>query len=141
MTASRGRGEGLGGARPETLRGGELTGAVLGAAIQVHRVLGPGLLESAYQRCLEIELRARRISYERQREVVIEYAGQQIGAAYRLDFLVGGQLVVEVKSVEALHDVHRSQLLTYMRLGGFPVGLVLNFNEPILKNGIMRMVL
>ena len=136
-----GDGVGLGGGGPVTLRGGELSGAVLGAAIQVHRALGPGLLESAYQRCMEIELRGRRIAYERQRELAIEYAGQQVAAAYRMDFLVGGRLVVEVKSVEALSDVHRAQLLTYMKLGGYPVGLVLNFNEPILKNGIMRLVL
>lgn len=117
----------------------ELTERVIGAAIEVHRELGPGLLESAYQRCLAIEMTAKGIAYERERPVAIVYRGTTIDEAYRLDFLVEKQLVVEVKSVAALEPIHEAQVLTYLRAGQRPVGLLLNFNAAVLKRGIKRL--
>jgi len=119
----------------------EITQAIIGAAIEVHRVLGPGLLESAYEECLCRELTLRQIPFERQRPLPLEYKGVHLDCGYRLDLVVAGVVVVEIKAVEALLSIHEAQLLTYLRLGGWKVGLLLNFNVVVLKNGIRRRVL
>ena len=119
----------------------ELTRAIIGAAMEVHRRLGPGLLESAYQQCLRQELSLRSIPYERELPLPLEYKGIRCECGYRLDLLIAGAIVVEIKSVEELAPIHEAQLLTYLRLGGWKVGLLINFNVPILKEGIRRKVL
>ena len=118
-----------------------LSRAVIGAAIAVHKALGPGLLESAYRLCLEIELRERSIPFESEIALPVTYRGHQLGCAYRLDLLVGGVLIVELKAVEKLLPVHEAQLLTYLRLSGKKVGLLFNFNSPYLRDAITRRVL
>jgi GxxExxY protein len=119
----------------------QITQSVIGAAMEVHRALGPGLLESAYQQCLCRELAVHGIPFERERPLPLEYKGIRLECGYRLDLLVSGSVVVEVKSVEALAPIHEAQLLTYLRLGGWQVGLLINFNVPILKQGIRRKVI
>jgi GxxExxY protein len=119
----------------------ELTQAIIGAAIEVHRALGPGLLESAYEECLCCELASRQIPFECQKPLPIEYKGLKLDCGYRLDLLIGAKVVVEVKAVEALLPIHEAQLLTYMKIGGWKVGLLINFNVPMLKQGIRRLVL
>ena len=119
----------------------EQSEAVIGAAIAVHKALGPGLLESVYELALEQELGARGIPFERQKAVPIRYRGLILDTGLRLDFVVGGQIVVELKSVEHLLDIHHAQLLTYLRMGGYPVGLLINFNVTRLSQGIRRVVL
>ena len=119
----------------------EITREVIGAAIAVHRALGPGLLESAYQECLCQELFLRGIPFERQVPLPLEYRGIRLECGYRLDILVAGLVVVEIKSIEAIAPIHEAQLLTYLRLGGWTVGLLINFNVVVLKNGIRRSVL
>ena len=119
----------------------ELTEQIIGAAIEVHRHLGPGLLESAYQRCLARELTLRNIPFQPERQLPVEYKGVLLDCGYRLDLLVAEQVVVEVKAVEKLDKIYEAQLLTYLRLGGWKVGLLINFNVPVLKDGIKRRVL
>jgi GxxExxY protein len=119
----------------------EITHAVIGAAIEVHRALGPGLLESAYHECLCRELILRGIPFERERALPLEYKGTRLECGYRVDLLVAGSVVVEIKSIEAIAPIHEAQLLTYLRLGGWHVGLLINFNVVVLKNGICRRVL
>ena len=116
-----------------------LATAVIGAAIEVHRVLGPGLAESHYQKALSHELRLRSIPHVREAEYDVDYKGVAIGKA-RLDFLIGGRLVVELKAVDALTDVHRSQALTYLRLQSLPLALLINFNVSFLRDGIKRVI-
>lgn len=123
------------------LRDEEVTGQVIGAAIEVHRALGFGLLESAYAECLCRELSVRGVSFGRERGLPLEYKGVQLECGYRLDLLVANAVVVEVKAVEALASVHEAQLLTYLRLGGWHTGLPINFNVEMLKQGIRRKVL
>ena len=118
-----------------------LTREIIGAAIEVHRHLGPGLLESAYQQCLAKELQLRGIPYESERPLPLEYKGLRVNCGYRVDFLVANSVVIETKAVEAIAPVHEAQLLTYMRLGGWKVGLLINFNVLVLKTGIRRKVL
>ncbi|HEX8150176.1 MAG TPA: GxxExxY protein [Pyrinomonadaceae bacterium] len=118
-----------------------VTQEVIGAAIEVHRTLGPGLLESAYSQCLCRELQLRGVPFERERPLPLEYKRLRLECGYRLDFLVGNCVVVEVKAVEELSPVHEAQLLTYMRLGGWHLGLLINFNVPVLKQGIRRKIL
>ena len=118
-----------------------VTEGIIGAAMEVHRRLGPGLLESAYQQCLCRELEVRGIHFERERPLPLEYKGVRCECGYRLDLLVEGEVVVEVKSVEVLAPIHEAQLLTYLRLGGWRVGLLINFNVPLLKEGVRRKVL
>ncbi len=113
---------------------------VIGAAIEVHRVLGPGLLESVYEEALCIELTERRIPFVRQKRIDLIYKGHTIGAG-RLDILVDDTVVVELKAVEALTDVHLAQVLSYLRTAGYRLGLLLNFNTAVLKKGIKRVVL
>src|SRR5688572_6902892 len=114
---------------------------VIGAAIEVHRELGPGLLESAYRECLAREFTLRGIPFEREKPIRLEYKGIVLEAGYRLDFLVAECLVVELKAIEALAPVHDAQLITYLRLGEWRLGLLINFNVPVLKNGIHRRIL
>jgi GxxExxY protein len=118
----------------------ELTEIIIGAAIEVHKALGPGLLESAYEQCLCHELRLRGVQFERQRDLPISYKGVQLDCGYKLDLVVENIVVVELKSVDSLHPIHEAQLLTYLRLGGWNVGLLLNFNVAVLKDGIRRRV-
>ena len=117
-----------------------LTHAVIGAAIEVHRLLGPGLLESVYQACLEEELRLREIAFSPQHRLPLVYKDKMLADVFILDFYFPGQLVVELKAVEKLLPVHEAQLLTYLRLSKTRVGLLLNFNVPVLKDGMKRMV-
>jgi GxxExxY protein len=119
----------------------EITHSVIGAAIEVHRQLGPGLLESAYRECLCRELVLRGIPFEREKPLPLEYKGVHLECGYRLDFLVAGRVVVEIKAVDALAPVHDAQLLTYLRLGGWRLGLLINFNVSVLKSGIHRRIL
>jgi len=117
----------------------DLTGEVIGAAIEVHKILGPGLLESAYEECLSLELKLRGIQFERQVELPIEYKGNKLDCGYRMDIVADDQLILELKSCESLHPIHEAQLLTYLKLTGRKVGLLINFNVPILKQGIKRL--
>ncbi|HJZ67254.1 MAG TPA: GxxExxY protein [Blastocatellia bacterium] len=119
----------------------QITNEVIGAAIEIHRTLGPGLLESAYQYCLARELALRGMPYQREVWIDVDYKGIRIERAYRLDFLVARLVAVEVKAVQALTPIDDAQLLTYLRLGGWSVGLLINFNVPVLKDGIRRRVL
>jgi GxxExxY protein len=118
-----------------------LTEAVIGAAIEVHRALGPGLLESAYETCLCHELGLRHIHFQRQLELPVVYKGMPLDAGYRLDIVVERQLILELKAVDRLMPVHEAQLLTYLKLANLHVGLLLNFNVPALKDGIRRICL
>jgi len=118
----------------------ELTEKIIGAAIEVHKALGPGLLESAYEECLCHELTLRSVPFERQVPLSIEYKGVKLDCGYRLELLVAKVVVVELKAVERTEAIHEAQLLTYLKLGGWTVGLLINFNVPILKNGIKRIV-
>lgn len=112
-----------------------ITGQIIGAAIEVHQQLGPGLLESTYQACLCRELELRGISFECQKPLPLEYKGVKLDCGYRIDLLVAGLVVVEIKSVEALAPIHEAQLLTYLKLTGVKVGLLMNFNVVVLKDG------
>jgi GxxExxY protein len=118
----------------------QLTGEILGAAIEVHRVLGPGLLESAYEECLCHELDLRGIAFRRQVELPIDYKGILLSCGVRLDVVVEDQVILELKAVEKLMPIHEAQLLTYLRLSGKRVGLLINFNVALLKKGIVRKV-
>jgi len=118
-----------------------LTKEIIGSAIEVHRNLGPGLLESAYQRCLARELQLKDIPYRYEWPFPLDYKGLRMKCGYRVDLLVADAVVVETKSIEAIAPVHEAQLLTYMRLGGWKVGLLINFNVLVLKSGIRRKVL
>jgi GxxExxY protein len=119
----------------------ELTEQIIGAGIEVHRLLGPGLLESAYQKALAHELRLRGITFEDQKVCSVTYKDLVIDDAYRLDFLVGGLVVVELKAVDALLDVHEAQVLTYLRFTGCHVGLLMNFRSTTLTRGLKRLAL
>ena len=118
-----------------------LSEEVIGAAIEVHRILGPGLLESVYEECLCHELRLRSLAFERQLALPVCYKGIVLECGYRVDLLVEERLVVELKSIDKVMPIHRAQILTYMRLLSSPVGLILNFNAPLLKEGVHRLVL
>ncbi len=118
-----------------------LTESVIGLAIEVHRALGPGLLESAYQECLCYELKANGIDFGRQVALPVVYKSVKLDCGYRMDLVVDDRLVVELKTVEKILPIHEAQLLTYLRLSGIRTGLLLNFNTSVLKNGIKRMVL
>lgn len=118
-----------------------LTREIIAASIEVHKHLGPGLLESAYQQCLAKEMTIRAIPYRCELPLPLEYKGLRMKCGYRIDFLVADAVVLEIKSVEAIAPVHHAQLLTYLRIGGWKVGLIINFNVLVLKNGIRRKVL
>jgi GxxExxY protein len=119
----------------------EISQGIIGAAIEVHRTLGPGLLESAYEHCLSHEFSLRQIPFERQLPLPIDYKGVRLDCGYRLDFLVAETVVVEVKAIEALLPIHQAQLLSYLKLGGWKLGLLVNFHVPLLREGIKRVVL
>ena len=119
----------------------KLSEAVIGAAIEVHRTLGPGLLESAYEECLCFELARRQVPFERQVPLPVDYKGVKLDYGYRLDLLVAKQLIVELKCVERIEPIHEAQLLTYLRLSRCRAGLLMNFHVPLLKDGIVRRVL
>ncbi len=118
-----------------------LTEQVIGAAIEVHRILGPGLLESVYQKCLCYELEMRGVQYRSQVELPIDYKGRQLDCNFKIDIVVLDKLILELKVVDELHPIHEAQLLTYMKLSGIRLGLLLNFNVVLLKDGIKRLIL
>ncbi|HEV8384331.1 MAG TPA: GxxExxY protein [Candidatus Acidoferrales bacterium] len=118
----------------------ELTSAIIGAAIEIHRQLGPGLLEHVYEECLARELELRSIPFERQKPIPLVYKDLKLEVGYRLDLLVAGRVVVEIKAVEALAPIHEAIMLTYLRLSEHRLGLLINFHVPILKDGIRRFV-
>ena len=119
----------------------QITEKIIGAAIEVHRKLGPGLLESAYQECLGREMLLRSIPFEREVPVPVVYKDVHLECGYRLDFLVNRSVLVEIKAVEVIPPVYEAQLLTYLRLGGWQIGLLINFNVTLLREGIRRRVL
>ncbi len=121
--------------------GNRLTERIIGLAMEVHRTLGPGLLESVYEHCLCFELKTAGMAFERQVGVPVMYKGQKLAERYRIDMVVERMVAVEVKSVEALLPVHQAQLLTYLKVTQLPLGLLLNFNSAVLKDGIRRLVL
>jgi GxxExxY protein len=118
-----------------------LTEKIIGLAIEVHRALGPGLLESAYEECLCFELSQAGIPFQRQVPIAIQYKRVKLDCGYRMDIMVPGKLVIEIKSVERLTGIHEAQLLTYMKLSSTPVGLLINFHTSVLKSGIRRLLL
>jgi GxxExxY protein len=118
-----------------------ITGEILSAAIEVHRTLGPGLLESTYTPCLQFELHARKLRFITQRSIPIVYKGIALDTSYRVDLIVEDMVIVETKSVAALLKVHEAQALTYMKLTDCPAGLLINFNVPRLMDGVKRLVL
>lgn len=119
----------------------DLTQAILGAAIDVHKALGPGLLESAYEQCLCYELGLRKLAYRQQINQPVVYKNVKLDCGYRIDLIVEEAVLLELKAVEQILPVHEAQLLTYLRLSGIKIGLLINFNVPILKQGIVRRVL
>ena len=119
----------------------EITERSLGAAIEVHRAVGPGLLESAYVQCLCYELSLRKMSFGLEVPLPVMYQGLKLDCGYRVDLVVADTVVVEIKAVERLAPVHEAQLLTYLRLGGWKAALLINFNVPLLREGIVRRVL
>ncbi|MGH9740890.1 MAG: GxxExxY protein [Candidatus Acidiferrum sp.] len=123
-----------------SMRDLELTHAVIGAAIDIHRILGPGLLEAVYEECLAKEFSLRGISYERQKPIPLVYKDLKLECGYRLDFLVSKRVVVEIKSIDAIAPIHETVMLTYLRLTQAPLGLLINFNVPVRKVGIRRYV-
>ncbi len=118
-----------------------ITKEIIGSAIEVHRQLGPGLLESAYEECLVYELEQRGYKVERQKPVPVVYKDIKLDYGYRIDILVEDKILLELKSVDALAPVHEAQLLTYMKFSSIKIGLLINFNVTVLKNGIKRYVL
>lgn len=126
--------------RTEVFPAKDITEKIIGACIEVHKEMGPGLLESAYEECLCHELGLQNISFERQKSVPVLYKGVRLDPAFRLDVFVENSVVVEIKSVENILDVHEAQLLTYLKLTKMRVGLLINFNVPLLKTGIKRFV-
>ncbi len=118
-----------------------LSEQVIGCAIEVHKELGPGLLESTYEQCLARELTLSNVKFEMQIPVPVYYKGIKLNCGYRIDLLIEQQIIVELKSVDKLLSIHMSQLLTYMKLAHISIGILLNFNEKLLKNGIKRLIL
>jgi GxxExxY protein len=118
-----------------------LSGRIIGMAIQVHRHLGPGLLESAYEECLCFDLAEAGIDYARQVSLPVVYKGVRLDCGYRMDLVVDNRVVVEIKAVDAIAPIHKAQLLTYLRLSGHKVGLLMNFNVVVLKDGLHRLTL
>jgi GxxExxY protein len=116
----------------------DLTEQVIGACIDIHRHLGPGLLESAYEECLCYELAQLGIRFERQKPLPVKYKSVNLDCGYRLDLVIEDRIIVELKAVESVLPIHEAQLLTYLKLSGFTLGLLINFNVPLLKNGIKR---
>jgi GxxExxY protein len=122
------------------MRENEISETVIGAAIEVHRHLGPGLLESAYQTCMQFELRQARLGIDVEKPLPVRYKGIELDCGYRLDVVVENAVILELKAIEALLPIHEAQLLTYLRLTGLKLGLLINFNVPLLRSGIRRIV-
>jgi len=122
------------------LKGNQLTNEIIGSAIEVHRNLGPGLLESTYEECMAFELKERDLTVDRQLELPVLYKGNQLEQNYRIDLLVNNIVVIELKSVNKIEKIHDAQLLTYLKLANKRYGLLLNFNVPIMKQGIKRLL-
>jgi GxxExxY protein len=118
-----------------------LSNLIIGAAIEVHKNLGPGLLESAYEECLAYELTELHLSFERQKPIPVLYKGRHIDCGFRCDIIVDDQVIVELKAVDALAAIHDAQVITYLKLTGCKLGLLLNFNVPRMKTGIRRLVM
>jgi GxxExxY protein len=118
-----------------------ITKRIIGAAMAVHRELDPGLLESAYEACLAYELAERGLAVERQKALPVQYRGVKVDCGYRIDLLVEGEVIIELKTVGRLEPIHQAQLLSYLKLSGCKVGLLINFNVKVLKNGIRRLFL
>ena len=119
----------------------DLTERIIGCAIAVHRELGPGLLESIYEEAMTVELRSAGLSFLRQVELPVVYKGERLSGSYRIDMLVENRVVLELKSATEAHPIHEAQILTYLKLGGWKVGLILNFNKRLMMDGIKRVVL
>jgi len=132
--------EGHKGHEEEELTIEALAAEIVDCGLKVHKALGPGLLESAYEHCLAYEIRRRGISLRRQAPLPIVYGDARLDEAYRLDLVVGDQVIVEVKAVDTLTDLHKAQLLTYLRLSGLRLGFLMNFNVPLFKQGLKRIV-
>jgi len=115
-----------------------LTEKVIGCALEVHRALGPGLLESAYEKCLARELAIAQVSFRQQVSIPVEYKGVHLDCGFRIDLLVEDRLIIELKAVERVQEIHKAQILSYMKLSGINTGLILNFNVQLLKDGITR---
>ncbi len=118
----------------------QLSSEIIGVAIEVHKELGPGLLESTYEECMCYEFRIRNISFERQKPMPITYKGNTLDCGYRLDILVEHAIIIELKACEKLEPIHKAQLLTYLKLSNLKLGLILNFNVPLMRDGITRVV-
>ena len=118
----------------------QIANKVIGCALDVHRILGPGLLESAYQECLYFKLKKSNLSVEKEKPMPLVFEDVQLECGYRIDLLVNNKVVIELKSVEFLTDVHMAQTLTYMKLGNYKLGLLINFNVSLLKHGIKRVI-
>ena len=120
------------------IKGNQLTSEIIGSAIEVHRNLGPGLLESTYEECLVFELQERNMIVKRQHEIPVLYKGKQLKQNYRIDILVNNKVIVELKSIKKIEPIHAAQLLTYLKLANKRYGLLLNFNVPVMRQGIKR---
>ena len=118
----------------------KLSSKIIGAAIEVHEALGPGLLESTYEECLCYEFSLRRISYEKQKPLPVVYKDKKLDCGYRIDVVVKNAIILELKACEKIEPIHKAQLLTYLKLSGLKLGLLLNFNVPIMRDGIVRIV-
>ena len=118
----------------------QLSSKIIGAAIEVHKNLGPGLLESAYEECLCHELSIQGLLFEKQKPLSIDYKGKKLDCGYRLDIAVEKAVIIELKSCEKIEPIHKAQLLTYLKLSGLNLGLILNFNVPLMRDGIVRIV-
>lgn len=122
------------------MKNNELTNSIIGAAIEVHKALGPGLLEFAYQECLSYELQCKGLEVKKEVALPIVYKEVKLDHGYRIDLLVENSIVIELKTVECFTDVHFAQILTYLKLGGYELGLLINFHTSLLKNGIKRFI-
>ena len=118
----------------------QLSSKIIGAAIEVHKTLGPGLLESAYEECLCHELGMQGLLFEKQKPLSIDYKGKKLDCGYRLDIIVEEAVIIELKSCEKIEPIHKAQLLTYLKLSGLNLGLILNFNVSLMRDGIVRIV-
>ena len=122
------------------IKGNQLTSEIIGSAIEVHRNLGPGLLESTYEECMAFELQERKLVVQRQHEIPVLYKGTKLEQNYRIDLLVNNQVIIELKSIKKIEPIHDAQLLTYLKLANKRYGLLLNFNVPIMRQGIKRLL-
>ena len=118
----------------------QLSSKIIGAAIEVHKALGPGLLESAYEKCLCHELKLRGLSFDNQKSLPLIFKGEELDCGYRLDIVVDNAIILELKACEKIEPIHKAQLLTHLKLSGLRLGLVLNFNVPTMRDGIVRIV-